>query len=731
MRIRPALLLTCAILIPTGIVLAQTTPPGLVRQGNVVMMQPISDTQSDAEKGPPASSELRPSSARSLSAADHDIYTRAFAAADRGDWTGARGLAAQGHDATARRIVEWRYVTDRNSGASFGEINAFIKANSGWPFRDSMFARAEKAMDPAMDPRAVVAWFAGRDPVTALGKVRLGQALVAVGDASKGREIIKDAWITGNFEPADELNIAQRYGDVLTPEVERQRMDQLLWRGDTTAAKRELSRLSSADADLARARIALQTGLGNGLTLADQLSGAQRNDPGLIFDRARALRRAGSIDAVAPLLERAPTREMARINPSKWWSELSLAIRQCIKDSNYRSAYALAANSGLTAGTEYAEVQFLAGWLALRFLKDPNRALPHFKKLEDGVSRPISLSRARYWQGRAAEAAGDLASAYGYYKSASQFSDTFYGQLAAARIDATPTIKLKEPWVDPSGVRDEFNRDDLTRAIRVLADIGAESLVRTFAMKAADSYPDPKRIKLLNELLVQLGFREVAVRVAKNASYDGNAMYTYLHPVIPLPAYNGPDPRPEQALVFGIIRQETEFDPDAVSGAGARGIMQLMPYTAKKIANYTKVPYRPNDLARDVNYNIQLGMGELSMNLNDWGGSFVLTAAGYNAGPGNVRKWLDQYGDPRSPTTDPVDWIELIPFNETRNYVQRVLENTQVYRARLSGKEEPLRIMADVYRPRLPDQKPLAYTPPPQGVVPPDQVPTPTQRPDH
>ncbi len=727
MRLRHTLLLTAALSLPAIAVLAQDLAPGLVRQGNVVMMQPISDSLSAAERGPSTTFERRPSAIRSLAGGDHDLYTRAFDAADRGDWTGARGLAAQGHDAIARRLVEWRYVIDKNSGASFGEISAFIKANPGWPAQDTLFARAEKAMDTTMDPRAIAAFFSGRDPVTSLGRYKLGQALIATGEATRGRAMVRDAWIAGSFEPTDELNIVQRFGGILTPDVERQRVDRLLWRGETTAAKRALPRLDADDAQLARARIALQTGAGNGLALADQLSPSQRNNPGLVFDRARTLRRQGNVDAVAPILERAPAREMAKADAAKWWGELVLTIRQSIKDSNYRSAYALADNSGLTDGQEYAEAEFLAGWLALRFLKDPARALPHFRNLEKGVTRPISLARAQYWQGRALEAAGDNAGAYKAYKTASAQGDTFYGQLAMARIDATPTVTLREPAIDTASARDDFNRDELTRAVRVLADIGAESLVRVFAMKYAEVHPDAAHTRLLCEALVQLGFREVAVRVAKGASYTGLPIYTYLHPVIALAPYAGPQPQPEAPLVYGIIRQETEFDPDAVSGAGAKGLMQIMPATAKATAAYAGITWRPNDLARDTTYNMQIGMAELSKNLGDWNGSYVLTFAAYNAGPNNVKKWLNSYGDPRSPTVDPIDWIELIPFNETRNYVQRVLENTQVYRARTSGGSAPSRILADIWRPRSPDAKVLVYTPPAADA--PAEVPTPKKKP--
>jgi soluble lytic murein transglycosylase len=252
-----------------------------------------------------------------------------------------------------------------------------------------------------------------------------------------------------------------------------------------------------------------------------------------------------------------------------------------------------------------------------------------------------------------------------------------------------------------------------------------ENTLRAFALRDVDVYPDARHVKLLAEDLTSMGFREVAVRVAKQASYSGLQLLAYSHPMISVPAYAGQGAAPEPALVLGIVRQETEFDADAVSGAGARGIMQVMPASARHDAELAGVSYRPQSLTGDATYNMQLGMAELSGYLNDWGGSYVLAAAAYNAGAGNVHKWIAQFGDPRDARTDPVDWIEQIPFNETRNYVQRVIENTEVYRNRLAGRDLPLRILTDIYRPNAPQVGPL----PPTVTLAPAGVPTPQPRP--
>jgi len=701
-------------------------PSGLVRQGNVIMMAPIGD--SDAG-GPPElqiTGERRVGLVHILPPADHDTFVRAFDAADRGDWTAARGLADQGRDPVAKKLVEWRYLMDKNSGASFGEIDRFLKENADWPDRDILFARAEKAMDPGMDARAVVAWFGDRDPVSGIGRVRLGEALIATGNATRGRDLVRQAWVESSFDPDQEFMIVQKHGDILTPDVDRERLDHLLWHNLLSDARREISRVTTEAQRVGNARIALRTSPSAGERMLDSLPETLRDDPGVLFDQAHLLRQRGQVAEIPPLLVHAPTREMAKIAPTRWWAELNIDTRDALDQGSYHDAYLLASNTGLEPGsTEYSEAEFLAGWIALRELKEPKTALTHFQNLAHAVTRPISVARAHYWEGRCYEDAGELASAWQQYRLAAEQSDTFYGQLALAHIEPAPNLHLTETIVDAGARKADYEREEQTQAVRVLADLGLESLLRSFAVHDADTYTDPKHIKLLAEDLTKMGFKEIALRVAKEASYNNVRLLAYSHPVIAVPGYAGSGTAPEPAFVLGIIRQETEFDPDAVSGAGARGIMQVMPYTARRSANLAGIDYRPSDLTGDPVYSMRLGMAELGSDLSDWGGSLVLATAAYNAGPGNVKKWIAEHGDPRDSRVDPIDWIEQIPFSETRNYVQRVLENTEVYRNRLAGRDEPLRILADLYKPNAPQTKPMDYAPP----AAPGAVPVPVPKP--
>jgi soluble lytic murein transglycosylase len=680
-----------------------TLPSGLTQTGGVISMAPIPDGSTD--NGLTPDRERRPSAVHALSAGDHDLYTRAFDAADRGDWTAARGLAGQGHDAMATRLITWRYALDKNSGASFADIDGFLRNNPGWPLRDTILARAEAAMDPAMTPGAVLAWFGGRTPVTGLGMIRLGDAMLATGKSAAGRDMVRRGWIGGSFRPDQELAIVQKDGGLFTPEVDRARLANLISRDDAPAAQRELSRVEDDVQRLGRARLALRSGRSAGERLAAALPASVANDPELLFDRARAARRANDNEAAAALLQRGSLKAFVTAHPTRWWTEVNLVVRALVSGGDARNAYGLVSDTGLTSGTEFSESEFLAGWIALRFLHNPAQGLTHFKTLEAGVSRPISLARARYWKGRCYEAMRDAANAAAQYRLAAQSPESFYGQMALARVEPVPVLHINDTQIDASSVAGEFEKDDLVRAIRVLADLGQENILRIFALREQELHPEPKRVKYLAQVLTDLGFREIAVRVAKTASYTGTPFLAFTHPVIPLPPYPGTSTAPEPAYVLGLIRQETEFDPDAVSKAGARGLMQLMPGSARTDAARAGMQYRPNDLTGNPTYNIQLGMVEFAGDLADWNGSLVLAIASYNAGPGNVKKWLAANGDPRLPSVDPIDWIEEIPFNETRNYVQRVLENAQIYRGRLAGRDLPSRILIDLYAPLPPKVK--------------------------
>lgn len=700
----------------------EALPPGVTQSNGVMSMQPIPDQQPGDEPGP---AEERTAAVHVLSAADRDLFQKAFEAADRSDWSDAKSLAARGQDPMARELIEWRFLLDKNSGASFAEIDGFLKSHPEWPWRETLTARAEEAMDISMPASAVLAWFGSRAPVSAAGKMRLGEALYATGQTARGRDLIREGWILGSYNASQELAIAEKDGAVLTPEVDKKRLDSLIWRDDIISAKRELARVDAAAQKLGRARIALREDPSHARRIVDGLPASLLADPGLQFDYAQAVRRAGDDKRAEAMLLHDPLADMTKAAPDKVWPELNRDARQAMEDGDSRTAYGLVAETGLSSGDDFAEAEFLAGFIALRQLHDPLAALLHFRKLEHGVSRPISLARAFYWEGRAYEDMGDKAEAYAAYSAAAKQPGTYYGMIALAHIDASPVLHLSDTPVGPAPPRAPFERDDLVRAMRVLADLGEENDLRRFALYYQELHPDAEHVKQLMAALTAWGYRDVALRLAKEASYAGILLLPYAYPLIPIPPYQGPDGAPEKALVLGLIRQETEFDPASISHAGARGILQIMPREVRRIAHEAGLPYRPDDLISDPDYNIRLGMAEVSDYLSDWGKSLILGTAAYNAGPTNVRHWIAAFGDPRNAGTDPIDWVEEIPFSETRNYVERAIENMQIYRNRLSGREESLAIMADLYAPNPPVMKILAPPPPPPAAAVPVPVPRP------
>lgn len=676
--------------------------PGLVRQGNTVMMQPIGESGGSATAAI-FGGERRAPAVRNLTAADHDAFEQAVAAALAGNWGNARLWAGQARDPAIRRLIEWAFVGQQNSGASFAEIAQFLRDAPSWPGRDKILARAEEAIPAGTYPQTVISWFADRTPQTGIGKVRLGEALVATGATARGEQLIRDAFIESSLEPDQENYLIAQHGSLLSEDVWRQRLDRLFARNELYVVRRDVPRLPASLQRFADVRLQLRSYPALGLREIAELPPSLRDDPGILWDRIALLRQENDIAAVSGLLERMPAAEVAQWSPSHWWSEISLDARAALKAGFPHEAYRFVAAASLPRDADdYSDSQFLAGWIALRRLAEPGVALGRFQNLIAVSTHPISKARAYYWLGRAYEALGDSNSATTEYRAAAAYPAMFYGQLALVRLEREPVLRLVVTPADVEAVRPTYEREDMTAAIRALADLGLEAALREFAMRNVELYPAAGHVKALAEDLVRMGYREVAVRVAKQASYNGIFLPEYSHPIIAVPRYTGSGAAPELPLVLAIIRQETEFDPDAVSAAGARGIMQVMPDTAQHLARISGIEYRLSDLTASPQYAMELGMAELSIDLAEWGGSYVLASAAYNAGRGNARKWIADTGDPRNPLVDPVDWIEQIPFSETRNYVQRVLENVQVYRNRLAGRDEPLEIMRDLYRPYPP-----------------------------
>ena len=688
---------------------AQTTTGSVFDAPNmpgVRMMAPIPDNQPVVTSPTPVATPIPVPRPSPSSTANRGLLDQTITAAKNGEWTRATNLAVQTGSRPAQVFVEWLYLSDGGTDATFGQLSAFLSAHPNWPRREAMLTNAEKAMPADVDPRLVVEWYGDREPLTPMGMIRLGEAHLVSGNRERGLELIRKAWSEDGFSAQEEDAILGAHGDILRDQDHRARLDQRLAVDDIAAARRQIARVDGTSRQVAEARLRLKSSPEQAAGIMASLPAELHANRGLLHDASRAYRRRDRNEEAYQILLKTPADSAVMNSPEGWWSERQTLARDALKDKRYQLAYDIASRHGLQSGGGFADAEFLSGWIALRFLNKPDAALKHFQSLANGVSLPISIARGWYWSGRAEEALQHPNEAIAHYRKAAENPETFYGQLALARIEETPVLRLTTAAHTPTRAdQAAFDADERVGVIRILSQAKDRSLARVFAVRVANDQPaDPKKLELLAQLMVQLGDPAMSVRVAKLASYSGVMLMSHLAPVVTLPRFPGTAAGPDPALVLGITRQESEFDPAVVSSAGARGLMQLMPATARHAASMNRLDFKLSDLTTNPRYNMQLGMVTLDDYIAYWGDSYVLGIASYNAGPTNVRKWVEANGDPRDSSVDPIDWIEMIPFSETRNYVQRVLENIEIYRNRLSGSDQRLTILSGLYRPKLPNR---------------------------
>lgn len=612
-----------------------------------------------------------------LSAKDIALYKQAFAAVKKDRWKEARRLIGRAKDPLPGKVIIWLDLTRPGPGRDFKEMTAFLKANPDWPLRYTLIQQAERTMPDYLKPQDVLQWFGERAPTTADGAMKLAGALVATRQEQRAEQVVQNAWIDGDFARDDEQVFLKRFGHLLHLKQHWARLDRLLWEDKREQATRMLPRVDANYQALARARMKLSDQAKDAALAVANVPKSLSSDPGLLYERARLLRRKDKFAEAAALLD-PPPQNVPR--PDLLWSELKRASRGSLDAGNVSAAYRLAAAHGTDNGEAFAEGEFLAGWIALRFLEDAPTAMKHFTALYAGTTSVISQSRGAYWAGRAAEQMGDVAKAQDWYKAASKGITSFYGQVAALRLADKHEIRLAGTPKPSPAEKQTFDKKELVRVVRMLTVLGEGERARYFLSKLMELSSKPAEYQLVAGLAADIDRRDFAVSVAKEARTRGVEMIDYLYPVIKLPEGRNPEP----ALILGLIRQESAFDVGAVSGAGARGLMQLLPSTAKGVAKKIGVKYAEKRLTTDGSYNITLGRAYVDELLDRFGGSYILTAAAYNAGPSRARDWTSTYGDPRERSVDVIDWIESVPFDETRNYIMRVLENTQIYRARLN-----------------------------------------------
>ncbi len=640
-----------------------------------------------------------------LSAADRKAYGKAFHELDRKRYKRARQHARKAKNALPAKVIRWHELTSDRPRARFDELARFLDQNPDWPGRGALLRNAERAMPEDLPDVAVLAWFEARPAVSPAGARRHAEALERAGETGRATALVRNTWIEGDFGRRDERAFRKRFAKLLRRDDDLARLDRLLWERKYRPAKRQARRLGKDHAALAEARIALAR-RGPGVDYAiKQVPNELVRDPGLVFERARWRQRKNRYDGVIELLD--PPMPDAP-HAKRWWPLRKWAARQAYMNGDFSTAYRIAAGHGLERGLGFAEGEWLAGWLALRSLDQPEVAYRHFEHLYRHVGSPISLARGAYWAGeaagaldaRGAEGALDARGAEGaleargaegakgknwrakaedWYLKAAQHGTTFYGQLAGRRLGQVVAIETAAGPAPDAAARAAFEGREIVRVVRLLGELGEIELQKRFLLRLKALAEDPEDFVLVAELAQRQGRPDIAVRMAKQARKAGVILFDDLFPSRRLPATQSPEP----ALVLAVIRQESAFYDGAISRAGARGLMQIMPATARRVARQIKVRYSRKKLLSDPEYNLRLGRAYLADLTEKYDGSYILALTAYNAGPARAKRWMKAFGDPRSPGVDPIDWIESIPFNETRNYVQRILESLVVYRRSL------------------------------------------------
>ena len=644
----------------------------------------------------PPSMPLAQAPALHTSEADVALVKNAIDTLRKGGASKATSVAAGISDPVARKLVEWIILRSDHNGADSARYTAFMAANPSWPSLGAFRRRAEAMLwVENAKPARVMSFFDGSSPQSAMGRLVLARALMAQGDTEGAKALVRDAWRNDPI-PADvEKQVLERYSDFLSRADHKARMEKRLFAADKDSAMRAARRLGGADLAIAQLRLALGNKGGNAKKLLDAVPEEARRDPGYLFARAYLLRHDEKIAEAAQVLLSAPT-DLAQVHDGEeWWVERRIMARKLLDLGDARSAYRVVAEAAEpTKENSRVERNFMAGWIALRFLDDPAAAATHFARIQEVSSHPTSQARSHYWLGRTAEALHRRDQARAEYQAAANSSAAYYGQLARARLGLA-ALALAPPPATPDK-RAEIERLELVRALEILYALKETALVIPLMADLGGKLDDVGALSALGELAEQQHDARGMLHLGKAALARGLPLDYYAFPAVGVPRYSPIGPGIDNAMLFAIIRQESAFNPADWSAAQAMGLMQVTPIAAKDTCKRFSCSYDVKRLKNDMPYNLQIGAAELGGVMQDYRGNYMLAFAAYNAGRGRVQEWIARFGDPRDPKVDPVDWVERIPFMETRNYVQRVMENMQVYRTRFGA--APLTIETDLRR---------------------------------
>ena len=632
-----------------------------------------------------------------MSEPDARLFRKGLSAANDRRWSEVERAAMRVNDPVAKDILRWLQASG-NKKAPTATLQYVHKSLSDWPRMVTVRAQAERRMfDEGWTSKRVFDWFTGRvEPVSGEGRAALARAYYAKGDLANGDKYLRLAWRESRLTRDGQKKVFRLYKNRLTKEDHAARADHLIWSGyrHYEKARALLQHMGKTDRALMKARMTLNRNSSGMDAAVNAVPSSHLADPGLVYERARWRRRKKSKDYALPVYLSVRTAPESELGKKAMWREKKIMAYWAISEEKYKEAYQLSLHHGFTRGTEFAEAEFLAGWLALTGMREPERALRHFTRLRDGVGSPISLARAHYWVGRAQEANRD-AQATNSYRSAAQYPNTYYGMLAGLEVDGNAARVSLPPEFIGEQDRLDFASDNRVRALHLLGEAGEQRFFSQMSYHLDDEVDSLSKLSLLSELAEDYGFMRPSLRAAKQAGRFQGMLTESGYPMV-----GSIDALPkrtfEEAFVYAIARQESEFATNAVSSAKAYGMMQMIDGTARATARIHRIKYDRNRLASDGDYAAKMGALHLNDLLDRWDGSYILAAVSYNAGPHRAKSWIKTYGDPREGDVDAIDWVEKIPFSETRNYVMRVMENMQVYRARLENDSAPNRLEQDL-----------------------------------
>ena len=623
---------------------------------------------------------------------DFGLAKKAISEMQRSKWTAALSISKKAKDKSIYNFIQWRHLLTTGNQASFYDYKVFIDNNPEYPRIDRLRYLAEHKLSTAnVSPKKIIDWFGNNEPLSGFGKMILGESHLLIGDKSKGTNLIKDGWITAKLSKNDLKFFRKKFKKSLNADDYIKRADYLAWNGKHWDLKR-LTRYLPKDYELLYTARQILISKGYGVDQAiKNVPQKLKNDAGLNYDRLKWRRKKGRVDSSTEILLKIKNDKDYLVMPEKWWKEREIISRALIYKKKYEIAYKISSNHGMTEGPDFAAAEWMSGWIALSFLNDALTAKNHFKNFYDNVNYPISTSRGAYWLASAYEKLGNKEQSNKWYLEASKYLTTYYGQLAFLKINPNGKFELNKDMEVDKKYRLIFFNKELVKITYLLDELKKDKYTKFILRHLANDNISKGSEVLAAELATNINRYDFAIQVSKIASYQKRFHNKFNYPIISTPKKINGRKIPESALILSIIRQESEFDLAANSHAGAKGLMQLMPYTAKLVSKQAKLPYSKSRLTTDPEYNINLGSHYIAGLILQYDGAYPFAVAAYNAGPNRVKYWKKINKNPQKKQINYVDWVELIKFRETRNYVQRVMENYNVYRYILEQRPIPMR----------------------------------------